>query len=126
MGLRIEHKDKVKSITILDDSIMIHMDNDVKSTFVFDRNTDRNTGDEIDRAWVDNIIACAESLIRKSRDEKVRSRKYMSKLYANEKHHDWVGDLYNDHEDFIDEVERHNNKSSDGGDYGDVGDEYDH
>ncbi len=122
MGLRADNKDKVKSITILDDSIMIHMDNDVKSTFVFDRNIE----DTPDRAWVDNIIACAESLIGKSRDEKVRSRKYMSKLYANEKHHDWVGDLYNDHEDFIDEVERHNNKSSDGGDYGDVGDEYDH
>ena len=122
MGLRADNKDKVKSITILDDSIMIHMDNDVKSTFVFDRNTE----DTPDRAWVDNIIACAESLIGNARDEKVRSRKYMSKLYANERHHEWVSDLYNDHEDFIDEVEKYNNKSSDGGDYGDVGDEYDH
>ena len=122
MGLRADNKDKVKSITILDDSIMIHMDNDVKSTFVFDRNTE----DTPDRAWVDNIIACAESLIGNSRDEKVRSRKYMSKLYANESYHEWVNDLYNDHEDFVDEVEKHNNKSSDGGDYGDVGDEYDH
>lgn len=122
MGLRADNKDKVKSITILDDSIMIHMDNDIKSTFVFDRNIE----DTPDRAWVDNIIACAESLIENSRDEKVRSRKYMSKLYANERHHEWVNDLYNDHEDFVDEVEKHNNKSSDGGDYGDVGDEYDH
>lgn len=91
MGLRAEHKDKVKSITILEDSIMVHMDNDVKSTFVFDR----NTGDTPDRVWVDNIISCAESLIEKSRDEKVRSRKYMSKLYANEKHHEWVNDIEN-------------------------------
>jgi len=78
MGLRVEHKDKVKSITILDDSIMIHMDNDVKSTFVFDRNIE----DTPDRAWVDNIINGAESLIKNSRDEKNRNRKYMSKLYA--------------------------------------------
>jgi len=78
MGLRVEHKDKVKSITILDDSIMIHMDNDVKSTFVFNRNTE----DTPDRAWVDNIINGAESLIKTPRDEKNRNRKYMSKLYA--------------------------------------------
>ena len=78
MGIRAEHKDKVKSITILDDSIMIHMDNDVKSTFVFDRNTE----DTPDRAWVDNIINGAESLIKNLRDEKNRNRKYMSKLYA--------------------------------------------
>ena len=78
MGIRAEHKDKVKSITIIDDSIMIHMDNDVKSTFVFDRNTE----DTPDRAWVDNIINGAESLIKNLRDEKNRNRKYMSKLYA--------------------------------------------
>ena len=78
MGIRAEHKDKVKSITILDDSIMIHMDNDVKSTFVFNRNTE----DTPDRAWVDNIINGAESLIKNLRDEKNRNRKYMSKLYA--------------------------------------------
>ena len=89
MGLRAEHKDKVKSITILDDTIMIHMDNDVKTTFSFDRNTE----DTPDRAWVDNIIACAESLVQNSRDEKVRGRKYMSKLYANETHHEWINDL---------------------------------
>jgi hypothetical protein len=100
MGLRAEHKDKVKSITILDDSIMIHMDNDIKSTFVFDRNIE----DTPDRAWVDNIIACADSLIKNSRDEKVRSRKYMSKLYANENHYEWTDDIEN---------------------YGEVGDEYD-
>jgi hypothetical protein len=78
MGIRAEHKDKVKSITILDDSIMIHMDNDVKSTFVFDRNTE----DTPDRDWVDNIINGAESLIKNLRDEKNRNRKYMSKLYS--------------------------------------------
>ena len=78
MGIRAEHKDKVKSITILDDSIMIHMDNDVKSTFVFNRNTE----DTPDRAWVDNIINGAESLIKNLRDEKNRNRNYMSKLYA--------------------------------------------
>ena len=78
MGLRAEHKDKVKSITIIDDSIMIHMDNDVKSTFVFDRNTE----DTPDRAWVDNIINGAESLIKNLRDEKNRNRNYMSKLYS--------------------------------------------
>jgi hypothetical protein len=100
MGLRADNKDKVKSITILDDTIMIHMDNDVKTTFSFDRNTE----DTPDRAWVDNIIACAESLVQNSRDEKVRSRKYMSKLYAKENHHEWT-----------DEME----------DYGEVGDEYD-
>ena len=89
MGLRAEHKDKVKSITILDDTIMIHMDNDVNTTFSFDRNTE----DTPDRAWVDNIIACAESLVRNTRDEKVRGRKYMSKLYANETHYEWTDDL---------------------------------
>ena len=40
MGIRAEHKDKVKSITILDDTIMIHMDNDIKTTFSFGRNTE--------------------------------------------------------------------------------------
>ena len=100
MGLRADNKDKVKSITIIDDSIMIHMDNDVKSTFVFDRNTE----DTPDRAWVDNIIACAESLIKNARDKKVQSRKYMSKLYANENHYEWTDDIEN---------------------YGEVGDEYD-
>ena len=78
MGIRAEHKDKVKSITILDDTIMIHMDNDVKTTFSFDRNTE----DTSDRAWVDNIIACATSLIQTSRDQKKQNRKYMSQLYS--------------------------------------------
>ena len=89
MGLRKDNKAKVKSITILDDSIMIKMDDDINSTFVFDR----NTKDTPDRAWVDNIIACAESLIENARDKRVQSRKYMSKLYANERHHEWADDL---------------------------------
>ena len=125
MGLRKKKTDKVKEIVILEEQIMITMDDETNFTYVVERNT--NVGHH--KAWVMNIIACAESIVGEIRDEQEEVMKRMSQLYADEDHYEWANDLNNrGDEDWIDGEERNNNDSSDGEDqYGEYNDdEYDY
>ena len=125
MGLRKKKTDKVKEIVILEEQIMITMDDETNFTYVVERNT--NVGHH--KAWVMNIIACAESIVSEIRDEQEEVMKRMSQLYADEDHYEWANDLNNrGDEDWIDGEERNDNDSSDGEDqYGEYNDdEYDY
>ena len=125
MGLRKKKTDKVKEIVILEEQIMITMDDETNFTYVVERNT--NVGHH--KAWVMNIIACAESIVGEIRDEQEEVMKRMSQLYADEDHYEWANDLNNrGDEDWINGEERNDNDSSDGeGQYGEYNDdEYDY
>ena len=124
MGLREEKTDRVKKIVILEEQIMITMDDEVNFTYVVERNTNVNHH----KAWVMNIIACAESIVSEIRDEQDAQMKRMSQLYADEDHYEWANDLMNQgDEDWVD-GEMRNNNTSDGEDqYGEYNDdEYDY
>ena len=124
MGLRKKKTDKVKKIVILEEQMMITMDGETNFTYVVERNTNVNHH----KAWVMNIIACAESIVSEIRDEQEETMKRMSQLYADEDHYEWANELDNrGDEDWIDGEERNDNNSSDGDiQYGEVGDEYDY
>ena len=124
MGLRKKKTDKVKKIVILEEQMMITMDGETNFTYVVERNTNVNHH----KAWVMNIIACAESIVSEIRDEQEEVMKRMSQLYADEDHYEWANELNNrGDEDWVDGEERNDNDSSDGEDqYGEVGDEYDY
>ena len=124
MGLRKKKTDKVKKIVILEEQMMITMDGETNFTYVVERNTNVNHH----KAWVMNIIACAESIVSEIRDEQEEVMKRMSQLYADEDHYEWANELDNrGDEDWVDGEERNDNDSSDGEDqYGEVGDEYDY
>ncbi len=80
MGLRKKKTDKVKKIVILEEQMMITMDDETNFTYVVERNTNVNHH----KAWVMNIIACAESIVSEIRDEQEETMKRMSQLYADE------------------------------------------
>ena len=124
MGLRKKKTDKVKKIVILEEQMMITMDGETNFTYVVERNTNVNHH----KAWVMNIIACAESIVSEIRDEQEEVMKRMSQLYADEDHYEWANELDNrGDEDWVDGEERNDNDSSDGDiQYGEVGDEYDY
>ena len=125
MGLRKKKTDKAKEIVILEEQIMITMDDETNFTYVVERNTNVNHH----KAWVMNIIACAESIVGEIRDEQEEVMKRMSQLYADEDHYEWANDLNNrGDEDWINGEERRDNDSSDGeGQYGEYNDdEYDY
>ena len=124
MGLRKKKTDKVKKIVILEEQMMITMDGETNFTYVVERNTNVNHH----KAWVMNIIACAESIVSEIRDEQEEVMKRMSQLYADEDHYEWANELDNrGDEDWVD-GEMRNNDSSDGEDqYGEYDDdEYDY
>ncbi len=124
MGLRKKKTDKVKKIVILEEQMMITMDDETNFTYVVERNTNVNHH----KAWVMNIIACAESIVSEIRDEQEETMKRMSQLYADEDHYEWANELNNrGDEDWVDGEMRDNN-SSDGEDqYGEYNDdEYDY
>jgi len=124
MGLRKKKTDRVKKIVILEEQIMITMDDETNFTYVVERNTNVNHH----KAWVMNIIACAESIVSEIRDEQEVVMKRMSQLYADEDHFEWASELNNrGDEDWVD-GEMRDNDSSDGEDqYGEYNDdEYDY
>ncbi len=124
MGLRKKKTDKVKKIVILEEQMMITMDDETNFTYVVERNTNVNHH----KAWVMNIIACAESIVSEIRDEQEETMKRMSQLYADEDHYEWANELNNrGDEDWVD-GEMRDNDSSDGEDqYGEYNDdEYDY
>jgi len=124
MGLRKKKTDKVKKIVILEEQMMITMDDETNFTYVVERNTNVNHH----KAWVMNIIACAESIVSEIRDEQEEAMKRMSQLYADEDHYEWANELNNrGDEDWVD-GEMRDNDSSDGEDqYGEYNDdEYDY
>ena len=124
MGLRKKKTDKVKKIVILEEQMMITMDDETNFTYVIERNTNVNNH----KAWVMNIIACAESIVSEIRDEQEEAMKRMSQLYADEDHYEWANELDNrGDEDWVD-GEMRDNDSSDGEDqYGEYNDdEYDY
>ncbi len=124
MGLRKEKTDKVKKIVILEEQIMITMDDEVNFTYVVERNTNVNHH----KAWVMNIIACAESIVSEIRDEQEETMKRMSQLYADEDHYEWANELDNrGDEDWVDGEMRDNNTSDGEDQYGEYNDdEYDY
>ncbi len=120
MGLRKEKTDRVKKIVILEEQIMITMDDETNFTYVVERNTNVSHH----KAWVMNIIACAESIVSEIRDEQDAQIKRMSQLYADEDHYEWANDLNNrGDEDWIDGEERDNNTSDGDNQYGEYDDE---
>jgi len=124
MGLRKKKTDKVKKIVILEEQMMITMDDETNFTYVVERNTNVNHH----KAWVMNIIACAESIVSEIRDKQEETMKRMSQLYADEDHYEWANELDNrGDEDWVD-GEMRDNDSSDGEDqYGEYDDdEYDY
>jgi len=130
MGLRKEKTDRVKKIVILEEQIMITMDDETNFTYVVERNTNVNHH----KAWVMNIIACAESIVSEIRDEQDAQMKRMSQLYADEDHYEWASDLYllnhlmnQGDEDWVDGEMRDNNTSDGEDQYGEYDDdEYDY
>ena len=124
MGLRKEKTDRVKKIVVLEEQIMITMDDETSFTYVVERNTNVNHH----KAWVMNIIACAESIVSEIRDEQDAQMKRMSQLYADEDHYEWASDLMNQgDEDWVDGEMRNNNTSDGEGEYGEYNDdEYDY
>ena len=120
MGLRKAKTDKVKKIVILEKQIMITMDDEVNFTYVVERNTNVSHH----KAWIMNIIACAESIVKEIRDEQDAQIKRMSQLYADEDHYEWANDLMNQgDEDWVDGEMRDNNASDGEGQYGEYDDE---
>ncbi len=124
MGLRKKKTDKVKKIVILEEQMMITMDDETNFTYVVERNTNVNHH----KAWVMNIIACAESIVSEIRDEQEETMKRMSQLYADEDHYEWANELNNrGDEDWVDGEMRDNNTSDGEDQYGEYNDdEYDY
>lgn len=95
---------KIKNISIKDDLLLIQTNNGMIYRI------DKNKIDYPERAWYDNVISCAESLIW---DNEQKFGSMNDRLQNMNQVNEWRSD--------------DDNKSSDGENkYGDVGDEYDH